>query len=531
MDDEAILEQFKNSYNKTPYKSYPHHKSSPENLCSLGRLFGVKTPSIESAKILELGCSEGHNLLPHAANFPHSTFVGVDLSSVHINAANNHVKNMGLSNVTFHNCSITDINKDWGQFDYIIAHGVISWVPNFVREKIFSVCSKNLSENGIAYISYNVLPGWNIIRGIRNMMIYATANLLDPAQKVSKARKLLNVIADSLQGSNNFYAQTLQKEAIKISKHEDYYIRHEYLEEENKQYYFHEFLAEVEKHKLQYLSDCSLSSIYPNKFLRRIDEVLEKIEEVAQVEQYMDFLTNRRFRSSLLVHSKIGVNRKISSEIIKNFTITTSIIPEYPLAKVNLHNTQENLKFFYNTVRKSNFVFSNSPVLKSVLYVLSENICNPLTFSELVNFAADKLKVQSCTINESELSDSLLNLLLKGFINLSLFPGKKHKVCLDKPKLMPYAYYQVTKMSNPWITNSMHKKVNIDNFDQIALRYMNGKNTQNQIVDLIIQAIKTSNTQQFNTGNYGSNNSISKKIIIYYLKNCIQKLSSKGVFI
>ena len=98
--------------------------------------------------------------------------VGIDLSKVQIDAGLANIKALGLKNIELKHCSITDIDESFGKFDYIICHGVFSWVPEFVREKILEISNKNLIENGIAYISYNTLPGWNMVRTIREMMAY-----------------------------------------------------------------------------------------------------------------------------------------------------------------------------------------------------------------------------------------------------------------------------------------------------------------------------------------------------------------------
>ena len=155
-----------NTYDEVPYQSYPYAESQPENLRTIGLLFGMNAPEIKTARILELGCAEGGNLIPHAVRYPKATFVGVDLSKVQIDAGNVYIKSLGLKNIELKNCSILDIDEKYGKFDYIICHGVISVVSDFVGETILEIASKNLSDNGIAYISYNTLPGWNMIRTI-----------------------------------------------------------------------------------------------------------------------------------------------------------------------------------------------------------------------------------------------------------------------------------------------------------------------------------------------------------------------------
>ena len=181
----TVKESKANTYDEIPYGSHPYPDSRPDHLRTLGRLFGMNPPEVKTARVLELGCAEGGNIIPHATKYPKAKFVGVDLSKVQIDAGNGHIKELRLKNIELKCMSIVDVDKDFGEFDYIISHGLISWVPDFVRDKIFEISSRNLSPQGIAYISYNTLPGWNMVRSIRDMMLFHTKSFTDPGEKVS----------------------------------------------------------------------------------------------------------------------------------------------------------------------------------------------------------------------------------------------------------------------------------------------------------------------------------------------------------
>ena len=221
----AIETKSLKSYDDTPYESYPFAISSPYHLMTLAVLFGMQPVQPEKARVLELGCASGGNIIPHAVNYPEAEFVGVDLSKIQIDEAKAHVANLGLKNMTFHQCSITEIDESFGKFDYIIAHGIISWVPDSVKDKIFEVCEKNLSKNGLAYISYNTLPGWNMIRTVRDMMLYHAATFPDPKSKVTQARLLLDFVKDSLSNQDTAYSEVLKNEALLLRDKSDYTIQ------------------------------------------------------------------------------------------------------------------------------------------------------------------------------------------------------------------------------------------------------------------------------------------------------------------
>lgn len=206
MSDQLEINSPVNVYDEVPYESYPYSMSHPYHLMTIGILFGMNPPLPEKARILELGCAAGGNLIPHAVNYPEAKLVGVDFSKVQIAEANATKEGLGLKNIDFHCCSITDIDDSFGKFDYIICHGVISWVPEEVRKKIFEVCDKNLTENGIAYVSYNTLPGWNMIRTIRDMMLYHANTFTNVQDKIIPYRLLLEFVKESLEGSNSPYS-------------------------------------------------------------------------------------------------------------------------------------------------------------------------------------------------------------------------------------------------------------------------------------------------------------------------------------
>src|SRR5690606_15051239 len=123
-----------------------------------------------SARVLELGCGDGANILPMAAAFSMSEFVGIDLAPKTVEQGKNRIQQLGIKNVSLHHLNITDFNPSYGKFDYIICHGIYSWVDDAVREKILQNVQTHLNPQGIAYISYNTMPGWHFRGLARDLM-------------------------------------------------------------------------------------------------------------------------------------------------------------------------------------------------------------------------------------------------------------------------------------------------------------------------------------------------------------------------
>lgn len=183
------------TYDEVPYLSKPLFSTHPDLLAAAGRLRGLKTPSPSACRVLELGCAAGGNLIPMACNLPQSHFLGIDLSDVQISEGQELCLRLELSNIELKTLSIADLDSAYGQFDYIICHGVFSWVPPPIQEKILWVCRNSLSPNGVAYISYNTYPGWHLRKIVCDLMKYHAARFEDPAVKVQQARSIVSFMA------------------------------------------------------------------------------------------------------------------------------------------------------------------------------------------------------------------------------------------------------------------------------------------------------------------------------------------------
>ena len=191
----ADTESIKTSYDETPYDSYPFAQSHPDRQYCVGKLFGLNPPPINKCRVLELGCAGGGNILPLAVRFPQSEYVGIDLSERQIADANRHKEGLALKNCSFSATNIMDIDESWGTFDYIICHGVYSWVPDFVREKILEICRNRMSPDGLAFISYNTMPGWGPLRTMREMLLVHIRDIEGTEEKAAQARALIKVLS------------------------------------------------------------------------------------------------------------------------------------------------------------------------------------------------------------------------------------------------------------------------------------------------------------------------------------------------
>jgi methyltransferase-like protein/SAM-dependent methyltransferase len=521
-----------NTYDEVPYESYPFYQSSPQNLRALGMLFGMDPVKLENARVLELGCASGFNIIPHAINYPNAKFIGVDLSEKQVNSGKAVISDLKLDNIELLHMSITDVTPELGMFDYIICHGVISWVPEFVQNKIFEISKKNLSPNGIAYISYNTLPGWNMIRSIRDMMLYHSNGFTDIKDKISQARLLLQFMNDALVETDTPYSEMLKSETELLSKQSDHYIRHDHLEEDNKQFYFSDFINIARSQGLQYLSDVHVSTMYLGNLPKAVADQLSTINDIVRVEQYVDFLTNRRFRSTLLCHDTVALTRAITNEDIKKFCLTFDIAPEKELSK-DLLMSNEVVKFVYNR-NPDNFISASSPALKAIFSVLSEYKHDPLQYDEVISLASKKIPTIDKNVIENDFVNNAMVLVMKGYITLSSSKNIIHSLKKTSKKnleAIKIAHYQAKNPACSWVINSLHNIVAISAIERLLLEQLDGKNSKEDLKNKIFDAITSGLLSVQKNGQNVTNPTIINDDIEQAIEISIDKLKQSSLIL
>lgn len=303
MPDQSLTHQIGGYYDAVPYDSHPFAQTAIEHLEALAALFGLDAPPPAQARVLELGCASGGNLVPMAARHPNASMLGVDLSPVQIGQGQELLARVHVPNAQLRTLSITDIDRGLGEFDYIVCHGVYSWVPADVQEAILRVCAQNLSPQGVAYVSYNVYPGWKAREIVRDAMILRGGPRDAPDEKLAYARGMLEFLEQSAR-PDSVLKKTLDETMPIVRGANTSYLLHEFLEPCNAPCYFKEFVARAGEQGLAYLCDAEISTMFVQNYGKKVHEPLLRECGGSQVlmEQYLDFLVNRTFRQSLLVH-------------------------------------------------------------------------------------------------------------------------------------------------------------------------------------------------------------------------------------
>ncbi len=305
------------SYDTLPYESIPITETHVEGLAALGRLFGVATADPQRCRVLELGCAEGGNLIPMAFYLPASRFVGIDLSARQVQTGQRLIDRLGLGNVQLLHRDVMDGADDLGQFDFIIAHGLYSWVPQAVRHRVLAICRSNLAAGGIAYVSWNALPGWHTRAVMRDMLLHYVRRETSPRARLALAYRFLETFGEGLAAEAGDLAGILRAEVAYLRQAPPSYLYHEYLVETNEPMLFTDFMDHAQRHGLQYVADVDLHTLLPETLgaagRAAVAGITDRIERI----QAMDFLRARRFHRSLLTHATTPVRAEPDGDVLR----------------------------------------------------------------------------------------------------------------------------------------------------------------------------------------------------------------------
>jgi len=476
------------SYDDVPYPDLSYTQTHPDRLAMLGKLLGVKPVPVEQCRVLEIGTAGGANLLAMAAVLPSSTFVGMDISAVQINKAQAAVDAVGLTNINFHQMDILDITPEFGQFDYIIIHGIFSWVPPLVREKLLDVCQHNLTPQGIAYISYNTYPGWHTMDIIRNMMLYRTRNASTAAEKSVQAYEWMSFMADALKDQpDSAYAAVFQNYLdFRKTQTEDFdhaTLLHDELEAVNQPFYFYQFMERAEQHGLQYLVESDIPNMLINDISGEVKNFLGKTaRSIVEFEQYLDFLRNRLFRCTLLCHQEIDVDRHLSIEPVREFYVSSTA----HTVVVTAERTEKGIETFEGV--DGSLFSTNHPLTKAALNYLLDVKPLRVHLDALVRQAASRLNMTTVSNEDVE---ALATNLLQAFaysmnlIEFHVFAPQMTMTVSERPLATSYARYQARQQANN--TSLIHSRVQLDNFSRLVLAQLDGQYDRAALLDFLVE--------------------------------------------
>ena len=433
-----------NLYDQVHYETFPRRQTHPDRLAAVARLFGMDAAPIATCRVLEIGCGDGGNLIPMAYYLPGGAFTGIDLAAEPIAAGCAHIDKLGLRNLTLKAADLRDIGPEYGEFDYIIVHGLYSWIPRDIRDRLMAVCRERLAPQGVAFVSYNVLPGRYILQMLRDMMRYHTRHLSDAAPKIEQARGFLRFLRDGRQLSPKWQA-LVEEEVKNLLEHRDGSLFHDDLAEVNEPVYFHEFAAHAGRHGLQYLGEAE-----PHEMFDPVDSLQAlnpPASDLVEREQYLDFLKARRFRRTLLCRQNIQLRRDVDTAAMEAFLFSSLPFSIADGVITNQHGSR--ITIVHAAVER-------------VIRALGDAQPLPVGFEELVPYAGAR----------ESLREILFGLMLGGMVNLHVYDFPCEETVTARPVASRLVRHEAT--CGPQVTSACHTPVKLDEVARHLVCLMDG---------------------------------------------------------
>jgi SAM-dependent methyltransferase len=303
-----------NAYDIVPYVGAADPAADIRRLESTASLFGMTPAPPPSARVLELGCGTGDNLLPLAIAYPHTRIVGCDLARSAIASARAMADALALGNVDFRHASLADVDEGWGEFDYILCHDVFSWVAPELRHRILDILARNLAPQGVGFVSHDALPGWHLHEVAREMTRYHTRHLDDHRATIDQARALLSLTAEVQDQRRDAYAALIRDEYCLLSTIPDAELYHLVSEPHHRPFYFHEFIDELQGATLQWLADAGPGVC--ESWLPESARTLLRHVPTLERQQYVDYLANCTFRRALVCRGDAQLNPRADPQVL-----------------------------------------------------------------------------------------------------------------------------------------------------------------------------------------------------------------------
>ncbi|HYO81879.1 MAG TPA: class I SAM-dependent methyltransferase [Bryobacteraceae bacterium] len=465
-----------NPYNQVPYVSAAFPQAHVHRLASHAVLNGLNPPDVRACRVLELGCNDGAHLIPMALAHPESQFVGIDVAETPIARAQETAAELGLENISFRVADVLQLSGQPGECDYLIAHGLYSWVDSAVQEKVLELCGRLLAERGVGYVSYNCYPAWHIREMTRNMTRIHTEGVTDPNEIHSRCIALLAGIYRS-QSDREPYRETIRAEMDRLLAKDPVLCFHDDFGPVNSPVYFREFIRRASNYGLQFLSEAEPSDMQSTDFAPDTREALGSIDDVVEREQFYDLLTLRGFRRTLLCRGDLILSRRADVEAMRKLHFAAAIQYTATPDLTSMAGAD------FNTTAGATITVTQ-PFVKAVLYALAETWPASLSFDELLGIGLAAGAQEEGTDSQAMLREVLLRMNLPGVMDMSPVPWAGPRTVSDRPVASKLAVYQLR--SGPKVTSLRHRSVDLDDdLGKAILPLLDGQRTAADVLQSV----------------------------------------------
>ena len=448
-------------YEEVPYPGNPFSQTHPDRLATLAKLYGLDPAPPADCRLLEIGCGDGGNLLPMACTLPGSQFVGVDISRRAIAKARGRAHAAGIANVTFEERSLADWEPPAGSFDYVVAHGVYSWVPEPVCDALMALCGHALDEHGVAYVSYNTLPGGHLRAILRNLLKAHVDEDAPGAEQLAAARELLDVLRQAWAYDPELH--TLVSLATKMREDSDALLFHDTLSPVNRRLHFDEFVAHAGRHGLQYLAEANFWEMQVGWLPAGLrDGVLATSDRLLR-ERTLDELRMRTFRQTLLCRSSHELAATPRLDCLESLAVSAHAQGDAP---------DEDGRVRFTGANGSNLTTDHAPVIAALQRVIAAWPAS-LPIAELMPPDAD---VEQRLV----VTEAFLRCYSAALAMLHAAPAAFGTAAAPRPHVTTMARLQAAE--GPVVANLRHEPTTLDDNTRLLVTLLDGTRDRGALV-------------------------------------------------
>ncbi|MCX6630294.1 MAG: class I SAM-dependent methyltransferase [Candidatus Solibacter sp.] len=292
-------------YDEVLYPNAPFGQTHPDRLATLAILFGMDPAPVHRCRVLEVGCGDGGNLVPMAFENPAAQFLGLDAAARAIRSGKQEIATLGLANIRLEHMDIMEAGPELGTFDYVIAHGFYSWVPEPVRDKLLALTKAVLAPHGVAFVSYNALPGGRVRQMFRDMMLFHLGAATEFDARIQGAHEVVQWFRECQPAEGEWFV--FQSQVESILERQPQVLYHDELSAIYHPVYLQEFAAHAARFGLQFLCEANYHDTQPGRLPAAVVAEIDRVANGNRVvrDQYFDFMKCRMFRQTLICHQDV----------------------------------------------------------------------------------------------------------------------------------------------------------------------------------------------------------------------------------
>ena len=455
-------------YDLFAYPAFSYSNTHPDRLAVMATLHGLSPAPVDRCRVLEIACNEGANLIPMAYAMPRSEFVGFDLAHAPVARAQLRIRELGLTNVRIFASDLLNVRTDLGRFDYIIAHGLYGWVPEPVCDRLLGLCGELLEPQGVAFVSYNALPGSHVRRMLRDMMLFRVKDIEDSAQREAEAVKFLHLVA-STRPENDIYRMLIETQLQRIEARQPNVTIHDELGETFDPVHFIDFIGHAQRHGLQYLTDAEIPPPPDPGYRFDLRADLENVagNDFLRQEQALDFMRVRQYRETLLCRAELKLQREFAPEQFGHLL--------YASQATSIRNEGSETPVFQ--LPGGIKMESNHPVANALLNELQKAWPRALAYDEL----APRLAETGFVLDAAGAA-LLMKLAISKMIELRMWRAPVAAAISERPRAS--AYSRCEGKTGQRATTLLHLTIKLDDAHlKKFLQLLDGTRTRNELLD------------------------------------------------